>query len=121
MNTEFEKHITKLVHNHHVLTSQVNPKIASTNGLFNRYEKPILTAAHIPIHWRFDLNPKTNPFLIERFGINAVFNAGAIKWKGKYLLMPRVEGSDRKSFFAIAESDNGVDNFKFWQQLLLHT
>jgi 4-O-beta-D-mannosyl-D-glucose phosphorylase len=84
------------------------------NGIFDRYNYPILTAQHTPLTWRYDLNPKTNPYLMERFGINAVFNAGAIKLNGKYLLVARVEGIDRKSFFAVAESDNGVDNFRFW-------
>jgi len=83
--------------------------------VYHRYINPVLTAAHTPVFWRYDLNPQTNPWLMERFGINAVFNAGAIKWKGKYMLMARVEGVDRKSFFAIAESPNGVDNFTFWE------
>jgi 4-O-beta-D-mannosyl-D-glucose phosphorylase len=83
------------------------------NGVYDRYINPVLTAAHAPVFWRYDLNPETNPYLMERFGINAVFNAGAIKWKGKYLLVARVEGVDRKSFFAIAESPNGIDNFLF--------
>ena len=83
---------------------------------FNRYKFPVLTSEHIPLYWRFDLNEKTNPFLLERIGINAVLNPGAIKWKDKYLLMARVEGVDRKSFFAIAESENGIDGFKFWKR-----
>ena len=74
----------------------------------------MLTSSHIPLNWRFDLNEQTNPFLLERFGINAVFNSGAIKFKNKYILVARVEGNDRKSFFAVAESENGIDNFKFW-------
>jgi 4-O-beta-D-mannosyl-D-glucose phosphorylase len=86
------------------------------NGVFQRYKNPILTAAHTPLHWRYDMNPSTNPFFMERFGINAVFNAGAIKWKGSYLLVARVEGLDRKSFFAVAESPNGIDRFRFWDQ-----
>jgi len=84
------------------------------NGIYERYERPVLTAAHTPLFWRYDLNPANNPYLMERFGINAVFNAGAIKWQGKYLVCARVEGVDRKSFFAIAESPNGVDQFRFW-------
>lgn len=83
------------------------------NGIFLRYRNPILTAAHTPLFWRYDLDQSSNPFLMERFGINGVFNAGAIKWKDRYALMVRVEGCDRKSFFAIAESPNGVDNFRF--------
>lgn len=84
------------------------------NGIFERYTNPILTGAHAPLEWRYDLNPQTNPFLMERFGIHAAFNSGAIKWNGKYVLVVRVEGADRKSFFAVAESPNGVDNFRFW-------
>ncbi len=86
------------------------------NGIFHRYKNPILTAAHTPIHWRYDMNPSSNPYFMERFGINAVFNAGAIKWKGRYLLIARVEGLDRKSFFAVAESPNGVDQYRFWDE-----
>jgi 4-O-beta-D-mannosyl-D-glucose phosphorylase len=85
------------------------------NGIYDRYKYPILTAAHTPLNWRYDLNEKRNPFLMERFGINAVFNAGAIKWRDKYVLVARVEGLDRKSFFAVAESPNGIDNFQFWE------
>lgn len=84
------------------------------NGVYDRYEHPVLTADHIPMEWKYDFNEKTNPFFLERIGINAVLNPGAIKWNGKYLLMARVEGVDRKSFFAIAESPNGIDQFKFW-------
>ncbi len=85
------------------------------NGVYERYEFPVLTAAHAPLEWRYDLDPKTNPYLMERFGINAVLNSGAIKWGDKYVLVARVEAADRKSFFAVAESPNGVDNFRFWQ------
>lgn len=84
------------------------------NGIFERYENPILTGEHAPVGWRYDLDPERNPFLMERFGIHATFNSGAIKWNGKYVLVVRVEGADRKSFFAVAESPNGVDNFRFW-------
>lgn len=97
------------------LISRENEKILPGNGVFERYKYPILTADHPPLEWRYDLNPETNPHLMERFGINAVFNAGAIKFNGKYLIMARVEGHDRKSFFAIAESPNGIDNFRFWE------
>lgn len=97
------------------LISRENEKILPGNGVFERYKYPILTADHPPLEWRYDLNPETNPHLMERFGINAVFNAGAIKFNGKYLVMARVEGHDRKSFFAIAESPNGIDNFRFWE------
>ena len=97
------------------LISRENEKILPGNGVFERYKYPILTADHPPLERRYDFNPETNPYLMERFGINAVFNAGAIKFNGKYLVMARVEGHDRKSFFAIAESPNGIDNFRFWE------
>ena len=97
------------------LISRENEKILPGNGVFERYKYPILTADHPPLERRYDFNPETNPYLMERFGINAVFNAGAIKFNGKYLIMARVEGHDRKSFFAIAESPNGIDNFRFWE------
>ena len=84
------------------------------NGVYERYENPILTAAHAPLEWRYDLDPKTNPYLMERIGIHAAFNSGAIKWGDKYVLVVRVEADDRKSFFAVAESPNGIDNFRFW-------
>jgi 4-O-beta-D-mannosyl-D-glucose phosphorylase len=91
-----------------------NKKIENGNGIIDRYKNSILTAAHTPLFWRYDINPDSNPNLLERFGINAVFNAGAIKWNNKYIVVARVEASDRKSFFAVAESANGIDNFKFW-------
>jgi 4-O-beta-D-mannosyl-D-glucose phosphorylase len=99
---------------HNQLIKRQNEKNESDNGIFSRYKYPVLTAQHTPIFWRYDLNEKTNPFLQERFGINAVFNAGAIKLNNKFIIIARVEGNDRKSFFACAESDNGIDNFKFW-------
>jgi 4-O-beta-D-mannosyl-D-glucose phosphorylase len=83
--------------------------------VYQRYEYPVLTHEHAPLNWRYDLNPASNPFLMERFGINATFNAGAIKLNNKYLMVVRVEGIDRKSFFAVAESDNGIDGFRFWE------
>lgn len=86
------------------------------NGLFERYRYPVVTAAHVPIAWRYDLDPRSNPYLLERLGVNAVFNAGAIELAGKMLLVCRVEGYDRKSFFAVAESPNGIDHFQFWDE-----
>ena len=100
---------------HESLISRKNKMILSENGIFERYKYPILTAAHTPLEWRYDLNPETNPYLMERIGVNATMNSGAIKWNGKYLMIVRVEGNDRKSFFAIAESPNGIDNFRFWE------
>jgi 4-O-beta-D-mannosyl-D-glucose phosphorylase len=97
------------------LLSRPNKKKESFyNGVYDRYENPVLTRHHAPLTWRFDLNQETNPFFMERLGINAAFNAGAIYLDGKYYVVARVEGLDRKSFFAIAESDNGIDNFRFW-------
>ncbi|AMF93029.1 MULTISPECIES: glycoside hydrolase family 130 protein [Gammaproteobacteria] len=97
-------------------TEYENSPITPGNGIFYRYKKPVLTAAHAPLAWRYDLNPETNPFLMERLGINAVLNPGAIELNGKFYLVARVEGHDRKSFFAVAESENGVDGFKFWDK-----
>lgn len=114
MNTNFEQRIAKLAHDQEVLINTPNVKLETANGIFNRYQHPVLTAAHVPFNWKYDLNPLSNPYLIERFGINAVLNAGAMKWQGRYILMARVEGTDRKSFFAIAESPNGIDHFRFW-------
>ena len=110
----FQQRFNQLSALHQALLAKKNNKQTPGNGIYDRYENPVLTAAHTPLYWRYDLNPDTNPYLMERFGINAVFNAGAIKWQGKYLVCARVEGMDRKSFFAIAESPNGVDNFRFW-------
>jgi len=114
--TEFNSALNTLKATHEELLSKKNEKAANANGIYNRYVNPIVTAAHAPIEWRYDLNPTTNPDLLERIGVNATLNAGAMKWKGKYILVVRVEGTDRKSFFAIAESPNGVDNFRFWDE-----
>lgn len=86
------------------------------NGVYERYANPVVTHEHVPVEWRYDLNPETNPFLMERLGVNATLNAGAIEWNGKIVVCVRVEGWDRKSFFAIAESPNGLDNFRFWDE-----
>ncbi|AXE17606.1 glycosidase [Runella rosea] len=110
----FENRLSTLESAHNELIIRINARQKHSNGIYDRYENPVLTAAHVPLFWRYDLNPETNPYLMERFGINATFNAGAIKWQGSYLLAVRVEGVDRKSFFAIAESPNGIDNFRFW-------
>jgi 4-O-beta-D-mannosyl-D-glucose phosphorylase len=95
------------------LLARRNSPILPDNGIFTRYRHPVLTADHAPLAWRFDLDPRTNPFFMERLGINAVFNAGAIMWEGKYCLVCRVEGWDRKSFFAVARSARPVDGFRF--------
>lgn len=89
------------------------------NGIYDRYVYPVLTREHAPLIWQYDLNPKTNPYFMKRLGINAVLNSGAIELNGKFYLVARVEGDDRKSFFAVAESDNGVDGFHFWDYPIL--
>lgn len=114
MNKEFKERLQTLESLHDSLIERKNIKHPSGNGIFDRYIYPILTKDHTPLFWRYDMNPDTNPFLMERIGVNATFNAGAIKFNNKYILSVRVEGNDRKSFFAIAESPNGIDNFKFW-------
>jgi len=114
MDHHFTERLNRLNEKYNALIRRPNEPVTPGNGIFLRYHYPVLTAAHAPLFWRFDLDDRTNPFLMERFGINGVFNAGAIKWNNSYILMARVEGKDRKSFFAIAESPNGIDNFKFW-------
>ena len=113
---EFKNALNNLKAKHEELLSRKNEKVLNGNGIYDRYVNPIITAEHAPVHWRYDFNPETNPYLMERIGVNATLNSGAIKWNGKYLLVVRVEGNDRKSFFAIAESENGVDNFRFWDE-----
>ncbi|WP_207532743.1 glycoside hydrolase family 130 protein [Desertivirga arenae] len=115
MEKRFDERLSELKLNYLDLISRKNIKEDAGNGVYDRYRYPVLTAAHAPLEWRYDLNPETNPYLMERFGINATFNSGAIKFNNKYLVVARVEGLDRKSFFAVAESDNGIDNFKFWE------
>lgn len=112
----FSDTIKMLQEQHEILLSEVNVPVDVPGCAFTRYKNPVVTAAHVPLEWRYDLNPATNPYCLERIGVNACMNAGAIKWNGKYLLMVRVEGRDRKSFFAIAESPNGVGNFRFWKR-----
>jgi 4-O-beta-D-mannosyl-D-glucose phosphorylase len=114
MNTIFQQRLDALSKAHEALVSRRNKPEPLGNGIIERYVHPILTGQHAPLFWRYDLNPATNPYLLERFGINAAFNAGAIKFQNKYVLVVRVEGADRKSFFAVAESDNGIDGFRFW-------
>jgi 4-O-beta-D-mannosyl-D-glucose phosphorylase len=99
---------------HDSLIYRKNEPFLESNGVYRRYRYPVLTALHTPIFWRYDLDRATNPFLMERLGINAAFNVGAMEWHGKIVLMARVEGADRKSFFAVAESSTGIDGFRFW-------
>lgn len=111
---EFKQRLIRLQQEQHQLITKPNEVAGTGNGVFNRYANPVLTAAHTPINWRYDLDVATNPYLMERFGINAIFNAGAIKFNNKYLMVARMEGADRKSFFAVAESPDGISNFTFW-------
>jgi len=115
MGTSFKSRLATIKSEHEQLITKKNEIIeAGYNGIYYRHKNPVLTADHTPLTWKYDLNEATNPFLMERFGFNAAFNAGAIKLNGKYLVVARVEGNDRKSFFAVAESANGIDNFTFW-------
>ncbi len=110
----FDEKLKDLQARHEALLARKNEPESEGNGVFTRYKYPIITAAHTPLFWRYDLDERSNPHLMERIGMNAALNSGAIKLNGKYLLVVRVEGADRKSFFAVAESPNGVDNFRFW-------
>ena len=111
----FRERLAELKYKHGKLLERPNEAIEG-NGVYERYKYPVLTAEHAPLFWRYDLDETTNPYLMERFGIHATLNSGAIKWNGKYVLVVREEAADRKSFFAMAESPNGVDNFRFWDR-----
>ncbi len=113
------KEILHIIEEQERLLSRKNEMISKSNGVFNRYKYPVLTAGHVPFNWRYDVNPNTNRYMMERIQVNAVMNSGAIKWGSKYVLVVRVEGADRKSFFAVAESPNGIDNFRFWDYPLV--
>jgi 4-O-beta-D-mannosyl-D-glucose phosphorylase len=117
--TEFDSRLQSLMRAQEELVARQNSKTSNGNGIFERYSYPVLTPAHTPVFWRYDLSHETNPFLLERMGINATFNAGAMEFSGKIVLAVRVEGNDRKSFFAIAESENGIDGFRFWDHPIL--
>lgn len=120
MEDVFDRRLNALRTSYQGLISRRNTQKEEVgNGIFTRYEHPVLTAAHAPVFWRYDLNKASNPFLMERFGINAVFNAGAIKFDGQYVVVARVEGADRKSFFALAKSPTGIDQFQFEEFPLL--
>ena len=114
-----EENCAKVMKKYEETVSRKNVKSDFYNGIYDRYEYPVLTRDHIPPFWKYDMNPETNPFFMERLGVNAVFNAGAIALNGKFYLVARVEGNDRKSFFAVAESDNGIDGFRFWDYPIL--
>lgn len=110
---EFNNQLIDLIRRHEKLVDKKNKKLKKGNGIYDRYRYPVITADHTPLFWRYDMNYQTNPFLMERMGINAAFNSGAIEWNDKICLMVRIEGWDRKSFFAVAESPNGIDHFRF--------
>ena len=112
--SSFEERLEHLRTAHEALITRENETVERTNGRFQRYGHPVVTAEHVPLVWRYDLDPETNPHLMERLGVNATFNAGAIEMDGRKLLVVRVEGHDRKSFFAVAESQTGIDRFRFW-------
>jgi len=114
--TLFAERLSALKAQQEALLSRTNAAELPGNGVFLRYQNPVLTAQHVPLAWRYDLNPATNPFLMERQGINAVFNPGAIELNGRFYLVARIEGYDRKSFFAVAESADGISNFRFWDK-----
>jgi len=115
----YKQKMQQLFDDHEELLSKKNKKAKKSNGIYQRYKNPVLTAAHTPLIWRYDFDEKDNPHLMERIGMNGTFNSGAMRWNGNYLLMVRVEGVDRKSFFAVAESPNGIDNFRFWDYPVL--
>lgn len=114
--TDFAKRVDALRAHHEELLTRKNTPKQWGNGIYTKYEYPILTAEHTPLEWRYDFDEKSNPYLMQRIMMNAALNSGAIKLNGKYLLVVRVEGADRKSFFAVAESPNGIDNFRFWEE-----
>ena len=116
MSTEYQAKIAALRERHEQLLRKPNIPEEFGNGIYTRYKNPILTAEHTPLEWRYDFSEHDNPYLMQRIMMNATLNSGAIKWQGRYLLVVRVEGADRKSFFAVAESPNGIDNFRFWEE-----
>ena len=113
---DFDSRLAALRARQDKILSEPNARSFDDGGAFVRYERPVLTRLHVPLEWRYDLDPATNPMLLERLAVEAVFNAGAIRFGGKYCVVARVEGFDRKSFFAVAESDNGTEGFRFWPE-----
>ncbi len=118
-NNYFNRSLKNLIKEHNTFIIRENIALSDYNGIYTRFKYPVLTGLHTPLHWRYDFNPESNPMLMQRIGINAAFNAGAILLNGKIHLVVRVEGYDRKSFFAVAESDSGVQGFKFWDYPIL--
>ncbi|QRY58885.1 glycoside hydrolase family 130 protein [Sphingobacterium siyangense] len=119
MAESFERQQAYIIESQRLLLERTNVELSNPGKIVKRYLYPVVTKEHIPLTWRYDFNPSTNPLFLERIIFNSTMNAGALYWQGKYLLFVRVEGADRKSFFAIAESENGVDNFRFWDQPLV--
>lgn len=119
MAESFERQQAYIIKSQRLLLERTNVELSNPGKIVKRYLYPVVTKEHIPLTWRYDFNPLTNPLFLERIIFNSTMNAGALYWQGKYLLFVRVEGADRKSFFAIAESENGVDNFRFWDQPLV--
>ncbi len=115
----FEENRAMVMKRYEEIVNRKNVKSDFYNGIYDRYEYPVLTRDHIPPFWKFDMNPETNPYFMERLGVNAVMNSGAIELNGKFYLVARIEGNDRKSFFAVAESDSGIDGFRFWDYPVL--
>lgn len=115
----FHEKCEEIMQRYEAVVTRKNEKSDFYNGIYDRYKYPVLTRDHIPPFWKYDMNPETNPYFMERLGVNAVFNSGAIELNGKFYLVARVEGNDRKSFFAVAESDNGIDGFRFWDYPVL--
>lgn len=115
----FKERYEKQLLRYNEIIKMKNVKTDFYNGIYDRWENPVLTREHIPLTWKYDMNPETNPFFMERLGVNAVFNAGAIYLDGKYYLVARIEGNDRKSFFGVAVSDSGVDGFQFMDYPIL--
>ena len=116
MSKEFDMKVAALRAHHEELLTRPNVKKEWGNGIYDKYVYPIITAEHTPLEWRYDFCEKDNPYLMQRIMMNATLNSGAIKMNGKYILVVRTEGADRKSFFAVAESPNGIDNFRFWDE-----
>ncbi len=119
MEFSFEERLSSLTKQYQEIIGKKNTRVENGNGIYDRYQNPVLTASHAPLLWKYDLNPETNPYLMERLGVNGAFNPGAIELDGKYYLVVRVEGVDRKSFFAVAESATGIDQFTFWDYPIL--
>jgi 4-O-beta-D-mannosyl-D-glucose phosphorylase len=112
---EYQKRLKLLLNEYEEAINKKNKRLEKKfNGIYYRYKRPVITADHVPVFWKYDLNPKTNPFLMQRLGINATFNAGAMEFNGRYIQVVRVEGWDRKSFFAVAESPDGINHWRFW-------